>query len=500
MESWTTFKSLFETTVPSGEAPHGVHGDDSSSLDPSTVGQEISFDHNEHERRGRTLLRQPSGNLYTDENDVEAPNLTLVTSEDAVAPDLQDEPPRSAREEDEDYETLKATSTINHSFTVQEEFPYLRQEQAAAAHRNGCGTFMYRSESDDSEPSVSSSPSQSSLGGVADDQSLEHYELSVESLESFHIQKEEDLPLDDASGSKQTTSTTSADSSISSKDVDSPKSDMSPSPSFDLEQAELKAMAEIDDEKRQHMRWFGHGKLWTLIAIIVSWTGVALAICSRYSLEFVTLELPLYIDPIFDPVDSIGMIRIQVCYNETVAGQTGCETIPLSAETIQDNRFDISRIFLAAGVLFGLFFTTLLTTAIFWDSINLRPIGFGFLFTYFFQSFSMLFFDSMLCNENKCRPGAGCLYCVVASFCWITACVASAKMEAVKTRNTRRRLRRAKRSAKKAARKKFKRENSSTTERTASMSASDSSSIENGNVDIELGGGYKRNSNGTYEC
>jgi hypothetical protein len=236
---------------------------------------------------------------------------------------------------------------------------------------------------------------------------------------------------------------------------------------------------EYEYEEKQHLRWFAHGKPWTLIAIFISWAGVILSLYSRYSLQFVTLDEPILIDPIFDYVDSIGMVRMKVCYNGTVVDDmSGCRVIPLSSEIVHDSRFDAARVLLTLGVLFGIFFATVLSTAIYWESINLRPIGVGFLFAYFCQSFSMLFFDTEVCAANKCRPGVGCIYCIVASFCWITACVATAKMDAVKSGHARRRRRLAQREAKQAAkllRKKLQRETSTATEQTASTSSSNNS-------------------------
>jgi hypothetical protein len=238
---------------------------------------------------------------------------------------------------------------------------------------------------------------------------------------------------------------------------------------------------DYENEIKQHLRWFGHGKLWTLIA-----AGVILAFYSRYSLEFVTLDEPLLIDSVFNYVDSVGMLRIEVCYNETVVGEYGCYVIDLSPEIV--SQFEAARILHTLGLLFGLLFATVLSTAIFWESINLLPIRFGLLFTYFYfcQACAMIFFDTDLCATNKCKPGAGCIYCIVASFCWITACVATAKIDPIKSGHVLRRRRQARREAKKTAkairkkldreaRKKLDRETFSAAEQTASTSSSNCS-------------------------
>jgi hypothetical protein len=259
----------------------------------------------------------------------------------------------------------------------------------------------------------------------------------------------------------------------------------------------------------RHLRWFGHGKPWTLIAIFVSWAGVVLSAYSRNSLHFVTLKEPLLIDPTFDYVNSIGMVRMQVCYNETVVGLFGCQVIDLSPQLVNDSHyFEAARILHTLGLWFGIFFTVVLSTAIYWESINLRPICLGLLFTYCCQCCAMLFFGTDLCAVNECRPGAGCIYCIVASFCWITACGATARMDAIKSGHARRRRRRALRKANiaakairkkrretkairkkrdretKAIRKKLERETSSATEQTTSTSSSNSSQH---TADIESG-------------
>ena len=193
---------------------------------------------------------------------------------------------------------------------------------------------------------------------------------------------------------------------------------------------------------------------------------------------------PIQIAPIYEPVFSTGMLRVEICYNETFAGQQGCDVIPLSSVDINDTVFELSRLFLTLGNFFGCFFTLVLTSSIVWESINLRPIGFGFMFTYFLQSFSMLFFDTEICNESNCRVGAGCIYCIVTCLRWILACIATAKMEAFKVKALRRRRRLEKRRLKQERKRKaILREASQATAATDSSTSSDSSR----ELDIETG-------------
>jgi hypothetical protein len=44
----------------------------------------------------------------------------------------------------------------------------------------------------------------------------------------------------------------------------------------------------------------------------------------------------------------------------------------------------------------------------------------------------MVFFDTQVCADNKCEIGKGCLFCILASVCWLGASVAAARMDAFK--------------------------------------------------------------------
>lgn len=193
-----------------------------------------------------------------------------------------------------------------------------------------------------------------------------------------------------------------------------------------------------DTGKRQHFRMFGHGKLWTLLALICAWSGCICAILSRQSIRFVDLKHPLEVAPIYEPVGSIGMIRMEICYDETMtAGLTGCQTIRLSRDAVNDKVFNLARCLLALGTALGLALTVVLCTSVFWETINLRPIAFGLLLAYFFQSFSLLIFDTEICNEYKCKMAPGSILCVVASVCWLATCAFVAKMDSFKIRSLR---------------------------------------------------------------
>ena len=144
-------------------------------------------------------------------------------------------------------------------------------------------------------------------------------------------------------------------------------------------------------------------------------------------------------------------IHCVVCYNETTMSGVGCQTFDLKADDIDDNVFEISRILLTVATFLGVFLTIFLVTSALWESINLKPVGLGFLLVYFAQAFSMLFFDTQVCHKYDCRMGSGCIMCIIASACWILTCLATAKMDTHKARLRRRRRRRFKRKAAKEA-------------------------------------------------
>lgn len=194
-----------------------------------------------------------------------------------------------------------------------------------------------------------------------------------------------------------------------------------------------------------HFRWWGHGMLWTIVGIMAALLGSGLAILARKSTEFTKLDEPMVVAPIYEDVHAMGLLQFEVCYNTTVTSRDNCQVFDLKAEDVDDVMFELSRILLTVAAFLGVLLTICLSTATAWESINLRPVGLGFLFVYFCQAFAMLFFDSRVCHEYKCRMGLGCIQCLVASGFWVVAGLATAKMDMQKTRLRRRRKRRAKR-------------------------------------------------------
>jgi hypothetical protein len=104
------------------------------------------------------------------------------------------------------------------------------------------------------------------------------------------------------------------------------------------------------------------------------------------------------------------------------------------------------------GTALGFLLTLVLSSSIYWETINLKPVGFGFLITYFFETLSMLVFDSKLCNEHHCKVGPGAVLGIIACICWIGTCVAVTKMDWFKIRAARLRRKAARKKAKQARR------------------------------------------------
>ena len=200
-----------------------------------------------------------------------------------------------------------------------------------------------------------------------------------------------------------------------------------------------KGKASTESERPAHLRCCAHGIIWTFLSLSAGIIGSYSSISSHRSSHFASLEKPMQVAPIYNEVDAIGLFRLKVCFNKTETNQEGCETHKLSADDIDDTMFEVARILTSLAMLLGGLMTALLIGSLCWESINLKPIGFGYLGAYFFQSFAMLFFDTDICSAHECRMGTGCALCIGASLCWLVACVAVSRMDNFKIRALRRR-------------------------------------------------------------
>lgn len=187
-----------------------------------------------------------------------------------------------------------------------------------------------------------------------------------------------------------------------------------------------------DENPDKHLVWFSHGKCWTVFGILFAWTGLVCASEARNTTSFVSVESPIYIDTNFNEIHEVGMLKFMLCVNETKTGVSGCSLQELEVDDVNDQMFQIARSMAFLSVLMGGFLAACITLSVVWHSINLRPVGVGFLFAYFFQSCTFLFFDTKLCGKHTCHISEGTIFSIVASFCWILACVASSRMDAFK--------------------------------------------------------------------
>jgi hypothetical protein len=235
---------------------------------------------------------------------------------------------------------------------------------------------------------------------------------------------------------------------------------------------------------KTHLRRWGHSKFWTIMALMFALTGCVCAILTRQSIHFVTFREPLIITEFYEPIYHMGMIRVQICTNSSAIPSTtfaeatgsddgiwnisttkttsttpvssGCTITRFTREEVNDKLFNLSRSLLTMGSYLGIALTLVLTTSIVWETINLRPIAFGYLVAYFFQSFSMLFFDTKICREYRCQISTGGYLSIFTSICWIVSLIAVVRMDLFKLlsiRLRRREERKAKREARRQERK-----------------------------------------------
>eukprot|EP00536_Pseudo-nitzschia_multiseries_P009591 jgi/Psemu1/325710/estExt_fgenesh1_pg.C_2710011 len=224
---------------------------------------------------------------------------------------------------------------------------------------------------------------------------------------------------------------------------------------------------------KEHIEWCSHGTLWTCMALAFAWCGVGLSYMARQSTDFVSLNQPMYLDPRYETIPAFGMIKLELCWNAThlevldelrddggelnhkERRRTGelveyernnvvpvstvldedrvldCMVHRLTSDDIHDDTmYTVSQAVAFLSMVMGGFVTICLTASIFWKSINLRPIGAGYLVAYFLQSFTFLVFDSDLCGDHQgCTLSGGGILSAIASVCWIVSCAASARME-----------------------------------------------------------------------
>ena len=306
-------------------------------------------------------------------------------------------------------------------------------------------------------------------------------------------------------------------SCLSSLPPTNTKADVSFSSTTQTETSESTDSLEDDEEpldRINHISFmsFGHGRTWT--AIVSTFLGLVLAILSKRSLHFVTLESPLVLSPHFNEITAVGLVRLQMCYNDTFVGDRrlfeetvsmpylnapvtveedtpayeissdSCYTIRLTATLIEDTMWDVARISTSMAIALGSFFCIMMITTIYWESINMKPIAIGLLVTYLCQSFSFFFFDSQLCREYGCSIAQGTVMSVIASFCWFVSAMSAILMDVHYMRKMRRLAHLERRRQRRLRKRRLQRETSlTTTEHTSSVGSSSQHSAEGGLVE-----------------
>ena len=251
-------------------------------------------------------------------------------------------------------------------------------------------------------------------------------------------------------------------------------------PDFSLRDTEREALL----KEKKNLSFFAYGRVLTIASIIFAIVAIVLAVLSKRSLFFVQVEKTIEISPQLNQVEYVGLVQMKLCYNDTAnersdrwlettdgpfarflstqsaltadAGQgvdhheqTGCFILPLTVDTIDDKMWNVSRTFLSLAIALGSFLTVMLCFAVYWESINLKPIAVGMLVTYFCQSLSFFFFDSALCRQYSCHLAEGSILSILASLLWFLSGLCVIRMDVTYQAKQRQWARRRKRAIKK---------------------------------------------------
>ena len=253
------------------------------------------------------------------------------------------------------------------------------------------------------------------------------------------------------------------------------------SPDFSLRKTEIEALV----KQKKNLSLFAYGRFLTISSLILAVAALILAVLSKKSLDFARVGSPIELSPQLNLVEHVGLMKVELCYNETNNSKTqtralrlinlplsrslsveavptvdaglgvnhheqqGCFILELTVETIDDVMWNVSRSFLSLAIIFGAFLTGMLCLSVYWESINLKPVAMGMLMTYFFQSLSFLFFDSELCRENTCHFSEGSIESIVASLLWFLCALCCIRMDLLYQARRRQWLRRRNRALKK---------------------------------------------------
>lgn len=230
-------------------------------------------------------------------------------------------------------------------------------------------------------------------------------------------------------------------SDVNKKDAGAPVGgailDMSPKPPAFNKQ--------LQENKQRHCHlWFPHGFWWTLAIILLSITALVLSIFAMKSVEFVHLRYPLPVSSDFMDVDSVGLLKLQLCANSTQssaidANRGPCQLMVLTSAQDHDRLWIYARTAACLAVAFGFFLTSVISSSISWATINFKPIAISYFVVYVLQSLTFFLFASNLCQTHVCSFGSGAGYSLLASIGWMFLFCACIRMDVVSYRKLRRR-------------------------------------------------------------
>ncbi len=235
--------------------------------------------------------------------------------------------------------------------------------------------------------------------------------------------------------------------------------------------------ANVKDLVKKHTSSFPFGKWRTLFPITMSLVAIICSILCKESTNFVTLDEPIYIDAQHETIQELGLFWMELCRTEefvtfeasglvtrteveyeedaedmddlsffygssiiinehttsdsteiltgerTTSGNAtqDCRKYKLDSNIVHDGIWNAARILVGFTTGIGFLFTAVLTTTVFWNSVNLIVVAFGIFFTYLCQCFAFLFYDSTICKKYVCYSSTGTTIAVVAALCWFLA-------------------------------------------------------------------------------
>jgi hypothetical protein len=227
----------------------------------------------------------------------------------------------------------------------------------------------------------------------------------------------------------------------------------------------------------EHIGCLHRGVFKTLFPIIMAIAAFSLSVACKYSVDFVTLDIPLDIGGHLEEVDKVGLFFIEICRADEIVtvdysndlvtissfayadndavfeepidtvinqvttsdydsrskltiaddhnddqnnnlGNSVCEKIRLESGVVGDGLWNFARIVAGMTEWMGGFLTLVLICSCFWRTMNLIPVGIGLLVTYTCQGLVFVFFETRLCKDHGCFHSQGTYIAVSALVFW----------------------------------------------------------------------------------